>query len=113
PFYHLKRQLRFLVLGLFAAWVTLRISVETWRRCGWLLYAGAIGLLVLVLLPGIGREVNGSSRWLNLGVMTLQASEPAKLFVVLFLAHLLSQRNGWVREKWLGFLVPLALAMLP
>src|SRR5690554_6612817 len=73
-FYFLKRQLRFLVLGLIAALVVLVTPMQWWRRGAWALFLAANGLLILVLIPGIGREVNGSARWLDLGFMTIQAS---------------------------------------
>jgi len=71
-----------LTLGVFAA----SIPVQFWQRANrWLLGFGAL-LLILVLIPGIGHEVNGSSRWLSLGVMRFQPSELMKVLVVLFLA---------------------------
>ena len=73
----------------------------------------AIGLLILVLIPGVGREVNGSIRWLDLGFMTLQASEPAKLFVVIFIAAYLSRNHEFVTGSWKGFAMPLLFIALP
>ncbi len=71
-----------LTLGVFAA----SIPLQFWQRANrWLLGFGAL-LLILVLIPGIGHEVNGSSRWLSLGVMRFQPSELMKVLVVLFLA---------------------------
>lgn len=113
PFYHLKRQLRFLVMGLCAAVTVVAAPLRYWRQGAVLLFTAAILLLVLVLIPGIGREVNGSTRWLNLGFMSIQASEPAKLFIVVFMAWLLSERNAWVCGSWTGFIFTLCLLVPP
>lgn len=113
PFFYMKRQLRFMVMGLLAALVVVASPLAYWRRCAWLLFFAANAVLVLVLLPGIGREVNGSSRWLNLGFMGFQASELAKLFIIVFMAFLLSEKNAMVRGSWLGFILPLALLAPP
>lgn len=112
-FFHLKRQFRFLLMGLAAAAIVLMIPVRLWKELTPLLFLAAIALLVLVLVPGIGREVNGSSRWLNLGFMTVQASEPAKLFIVIFIAGYLHDRNRQFRESWVGFMLPFAFVLLP
>ena len=108
-FFHFKRQIRFLLMGLMASGVILLIPVELWQRFSPLLMLAAFVMLVLVLVPGIGKTVNGSTRWLNLGFMSLQASEPAKLFVVIFMAHYLSKQNEFFVNTWKGFLIPFGL----
>ncbi|MCP5419254.1 MAG: putative lipid II flippase FtsW [Gammaproteobacteria bacterium] len=93
PFYFVIRQCFFLGVALLAGLLTYRISLESWYRYGpWLLFA-AILLLVLVLLPGIGREVKGSARWIGLGPFNLQASELAKLFVLVYVAGYLQRHR--------------------
>jgi cell division protein FtsW len=106
------RHLVYLVLGLGACVVTMLIPVATWQRLGWLMLAGAFGLLVLVLVPGIGREVNGSMRWIGFGMFNVQPSEIAKVFVVIFLAGYLIRRQQEVRESWMGFFKPF-IVLLP
>ena len=66
-------------------------------------------LLILVLLPGIGREVNGAKRWIGFGLFNVQPSELAKLFTVVFLAGYLVRRREEVRNTWRGFFKPLVL----
>jgi cell division protein FtsW len=118
PFYHFKRQLVFLVMGLGAAAVTLAAPMRLWYRSSVALLMLAYMLLVLVLIPGIGREVNGSTRWFRLGFMSLQASEPAKLFILVYMAWFLSRYHDMVRKSFRGFvypvlfLVPAALLLL-
>jgi cell division protein FtsW len=86
--------------------------ISVWRLLGpWLLLLGT-GLLTLVLIPGIGREVNGSMRWLALGPVNLQPSELVKIFGVLYLAGYLVRRNDHVRTRSSGFFKPIALMSL-
>ncbi len=112
-FFFLKRQLRFIVIGLLGAAIVLMMPLNFWREWGILLLVAAIALLTLVLIPGVGREVNGSMRWLNLGFMTIQASEPAKLFIVIFLAGFLCKYQSLVMNTWTGFLAPLLITLVP
>ncbi|MEX2367762.1 MAG: putative lipid II flippase FtsW, partial [Pseudohongiellaceae bacterium] len=84
-----------------------------WKHGAVLLFTAALMLLTLVLIPGVGTEVNGSTRWLNLGIMTIQASELAKLFIVVFMAWLLSEKREWICHSWKGFLSPLILVAIP
>jgi cell division protein FtsW len=110
--YMMTRHLIYLILGLGACGVTMLIPVATWQRLGWLMLAGAFGLLILVLVPGIGREVNGSMRWFGFGMFNVQPSEIAKVFVVIFLAGYLIRRQQEVRESWMGFFKPF-IVLLP
>lgn len=111
-FYHLKRQSRFLLMGLVAAGVVVTTPVKYWKRNSILLMAVALALLILVLVPGVGREVNGSTRWLNLGFMTIQASELAKLLIVVFMAWYLSKYQEQIHSSWIYFMLPFVF-MLP
>jgi cell division protein FtsW len=100
PWYHFQRQAVWLAVGSVGFLVAVRFDLERTRR--WVTPAlfATFGLLVLVLLP-VGRTVNGASRWLELGPLTLQPSELAKLVVVLFMADLLARRademHDWTR----------------
>jgi cell division protein FtsW len=107
PLYHMIRHLIYLGLGISAALLTLLIPMSLWQRFGGSLLIVAFVLLVLVLLPGIGREVNGAKRWIGFGLFNLQPSELAKLFTVVFIAGYLVRRQEEVREKLSGFLKPM------
>ncbi|TWC32092.1 cell division-specific peptidoglycan biosynthesis regulator FtsW [Pseudomonas sp. SJZ079] len=109
PLYHMLRHLIYLALGLTAGVVTLLVPMAFWQRFGGTLLLIAVVLLIMVLLPGIGREVNGANRWIGFGMFNVQPSELAKLFTVLFLAGYLVRRQTEVREKLIGFLKPLAV----
>jgi len=93
PWYQFQRQFVWLLLGAVALVVIMRIDYHTWRKRAPLLLVGAIGLLLLVLVPGFGLEVNGASRWLGWGSLRIQPSEIAKLAVLLFVADLLARRS--------------------
>ncbi|UVE19676.1 putative lipid II flippase FtsW [Pseudomonas sp. LS44] len=112
PLYHMIRHLIYVVIGLAACGLTLMIPMATWQQMGGKLLLGAFALLVLVLVPGIGREVNGSMRWIGFGVFNVQPSELAKMFVVVFLAGYLVRRQEEVRESWMGFFKPF-MVLLP
>ena len=83
--------------------------VDLWERTGWLWLLLGFVLLALVLIPGVGKEVNGSRRWLGVGPLTLQASEFVKLCVIFYLAGYLVRRRDEVRQSWSGFVKPMAL----
>ncbi len=108
-FFYMRRYLMHLSLGLALALAVYRVPMSLWERSGWLWLLLGFVLLALVLIPGIGREVNGSRRWLALGPLTLQASEFVKLFVILYLSGYLVRRNDELRSRWSGFVKPMAL----
>ena len=109
PFYYAMRQALFVAMGLLAAWAVTRTRLVYWEKGGVVLLFAGIALLVAVLIPGLGREVNGSSRWLPFGLFNLQASEPVKLFVIVYLAGYLVRHGEELRNSFLGFLKPLVL----
>ncbi|PZW67809.1 cell division protein FtsW [Pseudomonas sp. URMO17WK12:I1] len=111
PLYYMIRHLIYLAIGLGAAGVVLMIPLSTWQRHSWVMLIIAIVLLVLVLLPGIGREVNGAKRWIGFGAFNIQPSEIAKVFVVLYLAGYLVRRQEEVRESWAGFFKPFVVLL--
>ena len=84
--YYLMRHGVFLVIALVAASVAFQIPIALWQRLAMPLFIIGGFLLVLVLIPGIGREVNGSRRWISLGFTSMQPSELMKFFVVLYAA---------------------------
>jgi cell division protein FtsW len=109
PFFFLKRQVFFTVLAIAIGLGTLLVPVRFWYRISPLLLIASYVLLALVLVPGIGHEVNGSSRWINLGFYNLQPSEMAKLFMVFYFAAYLERRREEVIGSWTGFLKPMLL----
>jgi cell division protein FtsW len=112
PFFHAIRYGFHLSLGLVSAGIVYRIPMAFWQRTGWLWLLAGFSLLILVLIPGVGREVNGSRRWLSLGPLTLQCSELVKVCVVLYLAGYLVRRQDELRDQWKGFVKPMAVLFL-
>ena len=112
PLYYALRQALAVCIGTAMAVVTVNIPLAVWRRRGPLLLALTLILLVLVLVPNIGREVNGSWRWIAIGPISLQASEPAKLGVIIYLAGYLVRRGAEVRTRFAGFMKPIAILTL-
>src|SRR5947209_4901595 len=97
-YYYFERQLMWLGLGGVAFIITLRTDYHRLRSLAWPLLLASIGLLVIVLLPGIGSNVNGSSRWIGVGTFGIQPSEFAKLGVLIFAADLLARRSAWIED---------------
>lgn len=112
PFYHVIRHLVFLAIALVIGSFSFLLSTQSWNRLGWLLLAAAFALLILVIMPGVGREVNGSMRWIRIGPINVQTSELAKLFMVVYLAGYLARRLKEVRVQWSGFLKPMMVLVL-
>lgn len=109
PFYYTVRQAIFVAAGLLAAWGVMRVRLVYWEKGGVAMLFVGMALLVAVLIPGLGHEVNGSRRWLPFGLFNLQASEPMKLFVIVYLAGYLVRHGEELRGTLKGFLKPLAL----
>ncbi|MFZ1244781.1 MAG: FtsW/RodA/SpoVE family cell cycle protein, partial [Azonexus sp.] len=86
PAYYLVRHGVFLCIGLVAAAVTFQVPLSLWQKNAPYLFMIGVALLAFVLIPGIGRDVNGARRWLSLGFANLQPSELMKMFAVLYAA---------------------------
>jgi hypothetical protein len=111
PLYYLGRQSIGLTLGLAAAIVMMLIPTQVWERLAMPLLLLGFLFLVIVLIPGIGHEVNGSRRWLRLGVMNFQASELARVLLLTYLASYVVRRQAELKQDIRGFLKPLAILM--
>ena len=109
PFFYAKRQFLRIAMSLMLIWVACRIPLEFWNRNGMVLMLGSIALLAFILIPGIGHTVNGSTRWLNLGVFTVQVSEIAKLFLIIYLGGYLIRRSDEVKNHTMGFIKPMII----
>jgi len=111
PAYFLVRHGVFLAIGLVAAACAFQVPLSAWQKASpWLFIAGFV-LLALVLIPGVGRDVNGARRWLSLGVANLQPSELMKLFAVLYAADYTVRKMAHMHNLRKAF-VPMASAMV-
>lgn len=107
PFYFSARHIIYLVTALVAAGIVLTVPMRFWKITNPYLLILAIVLLVAVLV--VGRSINGSTRWIVIGPLTLQPAEPAKLFFFTYLAGYLVRRYEEVTENIKGFIKPLAV----
>ncbi|SFN02852.1 cell division protein FtsW [Formivibrio citricus] len=109
--YYLIRQAIFLAVGGVAAGVAFSVPTHVWRKYAPQLFIGGVLLLMLVLIPGIGREVNGSRRWLSLAVINLQPSELMKLFAVLYAADYTVRKAGSMAADFMESVTKVLLPM--
>lgn len=86
PAYFLIRHAIFMTIGLLAAAFVFQVPLALWQKYAPYLFLAGVALLAIVLIPGLGRDVNGARRWLPLGFANLQPSELMKLFAVLYAA---------------------------
>lgn len=106
----LTRQAIFVAISVVAGAVVFRIRIETWQKWAPYLFAITLILLLLVLIPGVGKGVNGAKRWLSLKVINLQPSELMKLFIVLYAADYTVRKQAVMHKLIKGF-VPMAAAV--
>ncbi len=112
PLFFLSRHLGGLLVGCLVALTVILIPIDVWFRLNWLLLLGSMTLLIVVLLPGFGHTVNGSTRWLDIGPLTLQSSEPARLCLLLYLASYVVRHQKELGTSLLGFLKPMLVVTL-
>jgi cell division protein FtsW len=110
--YFLTRHAVYLGISLIAALFTFQVPTRVWQQFAPYLFLGGILLLVMVLIPGIGREVNGSRRWISMFVITLQPSELMKLFSAIYVADYTVRKAAQMSSFTKGFLPMLAVMLL-
>ena len=106
---YITKQGVFVVVSLLAFFFVLSVPLSVWakyHRIAWLL---AVLLCLLVLLPGVGREVNGATRTIGLGAFSLQASEVAKFLLLVYLAGYLARFSDDMRDKPIVLFIPLSM----
>lgn len=106
----LTRQAMFISVSLVAGLLAFRVRIETWQKLAPYLFVATLILLVLVLVPGVGKGVNGARRWLSFKVFNLQPSELMKLFVVLYAADYTVRKQQYMHKLTKGFM-PMTLAI--
>lgn len=105
--YFAKRHAIYMVLGIALAIFVAGVPMSVWQRYSGPFLLLTFFLLVVVLIPGIGKKVNGSQRWFSLGVISIQVSEIAKFCAVVFFASFFARRYQELHFGWQGFLKPL------
>jgi cell division protein FtsW len=99
PWYFLARHALFVAAGLAAGVIAFQIPVKVWQAIAPYLFMFGGALLAAVLIPGVGRSINGSRRWLSLGLVNLQPSELMKLFVVLYASSYAVRRAAFLHAE--------------
>jgi len=112
PMYFFYRQAIYALLGLVAGFVVLHVPLSVWRANTFTLLGAGLFMLVLVLVPGIGHSVNGARRWIDLGPVAMQASEPARLFLILYVAGYAARRQVELATTLGGLLRPMGFMIL-
>ncbi len=109
-FHFFWRDLAAIVLGLIGGWVVFQFPMKFWERWAPYLFVGSLVMLVAVLVPFVGKGVNGSRRWIPLGVFNFQPSELVKLTVILYSADFIVRKQD-VKQKFGKAFLPMAAAL--
>ncbi len=115
PLHFFYRQAVYALIGLGLGFVVLHVPLRIWQANSFNLLAVSLVMLLLVLIPGIGHEVNGARRWIDLGLVSVQVSEPARLGLLLYLAGYAVRQQVELRTSFAGLLrpvLPIGLACL-
>ncbi len=112
PLHYFWRQGIAAGIGLSLAILLLKIPMRFWEVMSVPMLITAIVMLIMVLIPGIGKEVNGSMRWVQLGPFSLQASEPVKFFIIAYLAGYIVRHQDTVQTDFAGFIRPIGVLTL-
>jgi cell division protein FtsW len=103
-YFFLKKQLLFALFSLMVMLGVCHIPAVQWKRLWWCVLLLSLGLLVLLMVPGIGHEAGGATRWLRIWRLNFQPSELAKLALVIYLAYSLSKKADVIKDFKKGFL---------
>lgn len=109
-FYFLKRHLLFLTLGVVLASFAMRTELKLLEKHAYLLFGGAVVLLLLVFVPGVGMRLNGAHRWLNFRITSFQPVEAVKLILVIYTASYLVRHRESVESSFWGLFKPIMVA---
>lgn len=105
--FFLKRHLAFILIGAALSFLVMSFDYRALRKYAKPLLFFALILLILVLIPGLGREVGGARRWFRFGIFSFQPSEFANLAMLIYIADFISRKKAQMKDLWSGFLPPL------
>ena len=100
PYAYLRRQLLWFAMGLAAMIVASRIDYHFWQRFSFIFYIVGLGLLLALFIPGIGVEINGATRWIGVGPITIMPGEIAKITLILYLSGILAKSPRMLDDIW-------------
>ena len=98
PYAYLRRQLMWFAMGLVAMVVLSRIDYHFWMKFSFIFYLVGLGLLLALFIPGVGTEINGATRWIGIGPITIMPGEIAKITLIFYLSGILAKNPGMLRE---------------
>ncbi|MDP6182213.1 MAG: FtsW/RodA/SpoVE family cell cycle protein, partial [Gammaproteobacteria bacterium] len=107
--YYFWRQFAAVLLGTGCGFIILHLPLSIFDRISTFLLLAGVTLLAIILIPGVGREVNGSIRWIQFGPVALQASEPVKLAVIVYVSSYLVRHQVQVQTEFVGFIKPVGV----
>ena len=110
--YYLQRHAAFLAISVTGALIAFQVPTRLWQQVAPYLFVVGLVLLAVVLIPGVGREVNGARRWIPLVVFNLQPSELMKVFAVLYAADYTVRKAAFMHSLKKGFLPMFAVMLL-
>ena len=110
---YVTKQVIFAVMGLALMWFVSKIDYRIYRKFYWLIYWFSVGVLLLVLIPGLGINAGGARRWINLQFTQFQPSEITKIGMIIFYAGYLTDHKDDLRSFKKGFIYPLIWLMPP
>lgn len=110
---YVTKQAIFAVGGLAVMWFVSKIDYRIYKKFYWLIYWLSVGVLLLVLIPGLGIDAGGARRWINVGFSQFQPSEITKIGLIIFYAGYLTDHKEELRSFKKGFVYPLIWLMFP
>ena len=110
---YVSKQMVFAGLGLVAMYFISKIDYRIYKKFYWIIYWISVGVLLLVLVPGLGISANGAKRWITLGFTTFQPSEITKIGMIIFYAGYLSEHKDELRDFKKGFIKPFVYILIP
>ena len=111
PFFYFERQLLSALVGCVLAGALLLVPIALWQRAAPALLIGSFALLLLVLIPGLGHEVNGSRRWIRIAVLNFQPSELVRWLLLTYIAVYAIRHQAELKSSTQGFFKPLAVLL--
>jgi cell division protein FtsW len=112
PLFYFYRQLIAVLIGLAIGFIVFLIPLNFWNKYAMHLLAAGIVMLILVLIPGVGKEVNGSSRWIPMGLFNLQVSELLKLLFIMYLSGYIYRKQHLMLQGYKMFMIPLGFLII-
>ncbi|MBS0447989.1 MAG: putative lipid II flippase FtsW [Proteobacteria bacterium] len=110
PTYFMTRQIFFVLIAYVAALVAVQVPLNVWERASPWLFVATLLLLIVVLIPGVGKGVNGAHRWIPLGLLNFQPSELAKMAIAMYAAGYMVRKMS-ARENFLRAVLPMVVSI--